>query len=75
MIIVKAIITRNPVENNLLRGVLHRITNLSQSFDEFKIFHIKIGLNQVVDHWDNMGTSLKQGEISWNDVNIYVPIP
>jgi hypothetical protein len=50
MMVVRAIVKRSHIENNLLCGIITRILSLGASFVEFNIYHIKQNLNPIVDH-------------------------
>jgi hypothetical protein len=55
MIIIKAIINKQYMENNLLSGILQRITILTQEFEEINLYHVKRNLNPHVDLMEKKG--------------------
>jgi hypothetical protein len=63
------------MENNLLSGILHQITSLIGNFEEINLFHIKRGLNPLVDLWAKEGSRMAQGEINLNGEKGVFPIP
>lgn len=66
MMIVHAIVKRNPTGNNQLKGIIHHILSLEDRFVEFKIFHIKRDLNPLDNSWAKVGSRLEQGTIDIN---------
>jgi ribonuclease HI len=75
MLIVKVVLNRNCMGNNLLSNIFHQITTLIDKFDEINLFHIKRVLNPHVDLWEKQGYRITQGEINLNNVKGFFPIP
>jgi hypothetical protein len=55
-------------ERNLFTGIISRIVNLSASFDEFKIYHIKRHLNSLANQRAKEGVGMDKGVILINAV-------
>jgi ribonuclease HI len=49
MMIIRAIVHWNHMENNVLRAVLARIRNLASTFDKIAFYHIEREHNSSVD--------------------------
>jgi ribonuclease HI len=66
MMIFRAVIKINLMENNHLNDILHHIISLSDSFWELKLYHIKKFLNPLANHWVKVGSRMPKGEINVN---------
>ena len=75
MLIIREIINKHYMENNLLSDILQRITILTREFEEINIFHVKRGLNPHVDLKAKEGSRIQQGEINLNNGKGVFPIP
>jgi ribonuclease HI len=66
MILVRAIVKQNITRSNIYRGVLTQIQTLLCQFEKYTMFHIKRGLNMVVDQLAKEGSNLRKGEMKLN---------
>jgi ribonuclease HI len=75
MLVIRVMIKRNIVGNNVLIGIMSHFLALLSKFEEYSLFHIKWELNPCVDWWAKEGTYLEEGEAIVNGVRrrLYIP--
>jgi hypothetical protein len=75
MIIIKVVINKHSLENNLLSGILQRITTLTQEFEEIRLHHVKRSLNPQADLMAKEASRKLQGDFFLNNERGALPIP
>jgi ribonuclease HI len=75
MLVIRAIIKRNIIGNNVFIGIISHSLSLLVEFEVYNVFHIKRELNFEVDRWAKVGSNLEEGEILINGTKGRFPIP
>lgn len=75
MIIITAVINNHPPENNILQGILQRISVIAKGFEVINFHHIKRNLNPLVDINAKEASRQPQGDLNLNNESRLLPIP
>jgi hypothetical protein len=75
MIVIRALIKKHVVSNNAIVGILAHTLTLLNEFEMHCLFHIKRDHNPLVNRWAKVGSGLGEGELIFNGVKVFHPIP
>ena len=75
MLVIRALIKRNIVGNNIFIGIMSRILTLLSKFEEYSLYYIKHEHNSCTDRWAKEGTSLEESIAKINGLRRRLSIP
>jgi hypothetical protein len=75
MMVIRYIIKRQTLDNNVITGIIFHSIALLKEFKEHSIHHIKQEHNSQADRWAKEGTLLEEGLANINEAKRVIPPP